>query len=211
MCVVNSILSNFHKVVIIPWPLRNSPPIPARESLQSASESLGDGAAARWLVLRRPPMPAAEADAAGGGGSSENKDNHASNITVAVRVRPLSLKEKARQSWATVEVLDESHVLVSGPVYFHSAAACATRLNRPADPAPLAQVNDPDDKMGGLDYLRLDKTKTKHYRFDFALGPDVTQTEVYEVTNKPLVVKALEGYNACCFAYGASALPPYAP
>ena len=58
--------------------------------------------------------------------------------------------------------------------------------------------------MGGLDYLRLDKTKTKHYRFDFALGPTSTQTEVYEKTNKPLVEKALQGYNACCFAYGAS-------
>ena len=29
--------------------------------------------------------------------------------------------------------------------------------------------------MGGIDYLRLDKTKTKHYRFDTALGPTSTQ------------------------------------
>ena len=69
----------------------------------------------------------------------------------------------------------------------------------------LCQVTDPDDKMGGIDYLRLDKTKTKHYRFDFALAPTCSQTEVYEKTNKPLVEKALLGYNACCFAYGASA------
>ena len=65
--------------------------------------------------------------------------------------------------------------------------------------------------MGGIDYLRLDKTKTKHYRFDFAIGPTSTQTEVYERTNKPLVKKALEGYNACCFAYGASACAAAAP
>ena len=26
--------------------------------------------------------------------------------------------------------------------------------------------NDPDDKMGGIDYLRLDKTKDKSYAFD---------------------------------------------
>ena len=39
-------------------------------------------------------------------------ENSSSNLTVAVRVRPLSLKEKARQSWATVEVLDATHVLV---------------------------------------------------------------------------------------------------
>mgnify|MGYP002832948265 CR=1 FL=1 len=128
-------------------------------------------------------MPAAEEKAADpakkpqhDGGGSSSSSGSASNITVAVRVRPLSIKEKQRQSWATVEVLDETHVL----------------------------VNDPDDKMGGIDYLRLDKTKTKHYRFDFAIGPTATQTEVYRKTNKPLVVKALEGYNACCFAYGAS-------
>ena len=35
-----------------------------------------------------------------------------SNLTVAVRVRPLSLKERQRQSWATVEVLDETHIQV---------------------------------------------------------------------------------------------------
>lgn len=39
-------------------------------------------------------------------------EDSSSNLTVAVRVRPLSLKEKARQSWATVEVLDATHVLV---------------------------------------------------------------------------------------------------
>jgi len=144
-------------------------------------------------------MAAAEAPAAdvilavgsagGGKGSADLKDpgtpledekasnpEKGSNIKVVVRVRPLSAKEKARDSWATVEVIDETHVAAF----------------------------DPDDKMGGLDYLRLDKTKTKHYRFDFAFGPDSTQTEVYEKSNKPLVKKAVQGYNACCFAYGAT-------
>ena len=45
-------------------------------------------------------------------------------------------------------------------------------------------------------------------RFDYALGPTSTQTEVYEQTNKPLVEKAVQGYNACCFAYGASKRRP---
>ena len=45
-------------------------------------------------------------ESSGGGDSS-------SNLTVAVRVRPLSVIGKARQSWATVEVLDATHVLVS--------------------------------------------------------------------------------------------------
>ena len=98
------------------------------------------------------------------------------NITVAVRVRPLTSKEHLRGSWPTVEVLDSQNVL----------------------------VNDPDDKMGGIDYLRLDKTKSKHYCFDHAFGPDATNETIYETTAKALARKATEGYNACCFAYGAT-------
>ena len=95
---------------------------------------------------------------------------------MAVRVRPLTELELGYNAWSTVEVIDETHV----------------------------QVNDPDDKMGGLDYLRLDKTKAKHYAFDHALGPDSSQQTVYEKTARVLVRKAVEGYNACCFAYGAT-------
>ena len=65
-------------------------------------------------------------------------------------------------------------------------------------------VNDPDDKMGGIDYLRLDKTKTKHYRLDSVFGPESTQAAVYAATARPLARKVVEGYNACCFAYGAT-------
>ena len=63
-----------------------------------------------------------------------------SNVTVAVRVRPLSGKEQMRGAFAVLEVQDG------------------------------AQINciDPDDKMGGIDYLRLDKTKDKSYAFDHA-------------------------------------------
>ena len=49
----------------------------------------------------------------GEGSSSDPPPNKQANITVTVRVRPLAQKELDRQSWATVEVLDDSHVLVS--------------------------------------------------------------------------------------------------
>eukprot|EP00965_Chrysotila_dentata_P262166 6214491-Pleurochrysis_carterae.AAC.6 len=104
------------------------------------------------------------------------------NITVAVRVRPLTKLELQRHSFVTVETVDETHVV----------------------------VKDPDDKMGGIDYLRLDKFKTKHYCFDHVFGAESVQTEVYEKTARPLVRKAVQGYNACCFAYGASARSPLA-
>ena len=100
----------------------------------------------------------------------------AQNITVAVRVRPLTAQEKSRNAFPTIKVLDEAHICVS----------------------------DPDDKMGGLDYLRLDKNKTKHYCFDHSFGPEAEQAEVFEKTAKELVPKVVEGYNACCFAYGAT-------
>ena len=86
--------------------------------------------------------------------------------------------EKSHNAFVTVEAIDEAHVL----------------------------VNDPDDKMGGIDYLRLDKTKTKHHASSTALdfGPESTQAAVYAATARPLARKVVEGYNACCFAYGAT-------
>ncbi|KAL1499970.1 hypothetical protein AB1Y20_012649 [Prymnesium parvum] len=103
-------------------------------------------------------------------------ESKSQNITVAVRVRPLTPREVQRGSWATVEVLDAQNVL----------------------------VNDPDDKMGGIDYLRLDKTKSKHYCFDHAFGPDEVNEVIYEKTAKALARKVVDGFNACCFAYGAT-------
>ena len=50
-----------------------------------------------------------------------------SNITVVVRVRPLSQKEVTRGAFPTLEVHDGWKI----------------------------DVMDPDDKMGGLDYLRM--------------------------------------------------------
>lgn len=117
----------------------------------------------------------AKADATGGGGRGHRIKGQ-QNIIVGMRVRPLNAKEKERSAWVCVDVLDHENVL----------------------------VNDPDDKMGGLDYLRLNKTKTMHYCFDYAFGPDATQQEVYDKCTKSLALKAVEGYNACCFAYGAS-------
>jgi kinesin family protein 18/19 len=118
---------------------------------------------------RRPP-------ADGGGSADTERRARGENITVAVRVRPLTSLEKSHNAFVTVEAIDEAHVL----------------------------VNDPDDKMGGIDYLRLDKTKTKHYRLDSVFGPESTQAAVYAATARPLARKVVEGYNACCFAYGAT-------
>jgi len=103
----------------------------------------------------------------GGGGN---------NITVAVRVRPLSEKEQARKSHNCLVVQEGKQI----------------------------NVNDPDTKMGGIDYLRLDKTKDRSYAFDHAFDISVDQREVFEKTTMPVVGSVVAGCNACCFAYGAT-------
>ena len=113
---------------------------------------------------------------ADGGGSADTERRARREHHRRVRVRPLTSLEKSHNAFVTVEAIDEAHVL----------------------------VNDPDDKMGGIDYLRLDKTKTKHYRLDSVFGPESTQAAVYAATARPLARKVVEGYNACCFAYGAT-------
>ena len=99
-----------------------------------------------------------------------------SNIIVAVRVRPLSAKEKTRGAYACIVVQDGKQI----------------------------NVNDPDDKMGGIDYLRLDKTKDKAYAFDHAFETAITQQAVFEGTAQRVIPDVLRGCNACVFAYGAT-------
>lgn len=47
-----------------------------------------------------------------------------------------------------------------------------------------------------------DKGADRDFNFDCAFGWDATQVQVYKRTGRPLLIKALNGYNACLFAYG---------
>jgi kinesin family protein 18/19 len=98
------------------------------------------------------------------------------NITVAVRVRPLNAKEVQRNSWSCLSLQEGRQI----------------------------NVADPDDKMGGVDYLRLDKTKDKSYAFDHALDESMSQEDVFRCTTQGLLPGLLLGYNSCVFAYGAT-------
>ena len=98
------------------------------------------------------------------------------NITVVVRVRPLSQKEVMRGAFPTLEVHDGFKI----------------------------DVTDPDDKMGGLDYLRLGQNKDRSYAFDHAMEPGITQRSAFEKTTSELLPDVMQGRNACCFAYGAT-------
>jgi len=97
-------------------------------------------------------------------------------MVIGVRVRPMSAKELKRGSTDVLEVKDASKVF----------------------------AYDPDDKMGGLDYLRLDKTKDKAYQFDHAFGAESTSKDVYERCVRRVVKAVVEGFHGSCFAYGAT-------
>ena len=100
-------------------------------------------------------------------------------VTVAVRVRPLTQKEADRGAFPCIEVDDSGQQI---------------------------DVLDPDDKMGGIDYLRLDKNKDKAYQFDRAFGPESTSAEVYEHTVRRVVRAVLDGFHGSIFACAAQLL-----
>ena len=82
------------------------------------------------------------------------------NISVVVRARPLSHYEETRGLSECIEVDADGKRLV---------------------------VLDPDDKMGGLDYLRLDRSRSTTYAFDRALGPEVTQSQTFDASSSGFV------------------------
>ena len=86
------------------------------------------------------------------------------NITVVVRVRPLSQKEVTRGAFPTLEVHDGWKI----------------------------DVMDPDDKMGGLDYLRMDKNKDRSYAFDHAMEPGITQQKAFEQTTSEMLPDVMQ-------------------
>lgn len=98
-----------------------------------------------------------------------------SNILVAVRCRPLSIKEKQKQSQKSVKILDEKIIIIQDI----SAAK-------------------PEEAF------RLARSKEKTYAFDYAFDEQCGQQYIFERTTKFLIDGIMQGYNASVFAYGAT-------
>ena len=100
----------------------------------------------------------------------------AGRIDVAVRVRPLNYMEQGEQR--AVRVVDSNMVVVL----------------------------DPSKLEGGQeeDYLRAHRSRERRYTFDHAFGQEASQRQVYEATTQKLLAGVMDGYNASCFAYGAT-------
>jgi len=106
----------------------------------------------------------------------EQRERDATRMMVGVRVRPLSSGERAKGSHSCLAVEQGTQVF----------------------------AKDPDEKMGGRDYLRLNANKDQAYQFDVAFGPECGSAEVYDKLVRRIVNAVIAGYHGACFAYGAT-------
>ncbi|KAF2151825.1 kinesin family protein [Myriangium duriaei CBS 260.36] len=131
----------------------------------------------------------------------------ASSITVAVRVRPFTIREAAQLTKTE-----------DGPLFLGDgslAAAPTPKLGQkgirsivkvvddrclvfdPPEDAPMQRVSRAMMPTGK-------RTKDQTFGFDKVFDENVTQGEVYEATTRGLLDSVLDGYNATVFAYGAT-------
>ncbi len=128
------------------------------------------------------------------------------NITVAVRVRPLSPKEICTEDFP------------DGSSDFLPVAKCPRKLVSVVDERVIIfgiqspfqkRINlaDPVDKSQKQQRTYTHGTKRRQeirYTFDKVFNEDASQQQVFEATSKPLISGVLDGYNATVFAYGAT-------
>ena len=110
--------------------------------------------------------------------SVEDENEGVYSIDVAVRVRPLNHMELASGEVDCVRVLDSGIVVVLDP----------TKMDRGQED----------------DYLRQHRSREKRYTFDHAFGETASQNDVYAATTEKLLSGIMDGFNASCFAYGAT-------
>ncbi|XP_072029588.1 kinesin-like protein KIF19 [Amphiura filiformis] len=103
-----------------------------------------------------------------------NQDWKDSQLTVVLRVRPLAHSEVECGNTHIAHTLEDNVVVLLDP------------------------MDDPDD------VLRANRSREKHYVFDYAFDDAASQEEVYNKSTKSLIRSVTEGYNATVFAYGAT-------
>ncbi|KAF2090238.1 kinesin family protein [Saccharata proteae CBS 121410] len=131
----------------------------------------------------------------------------ASSISVAVRVRPFTIREAAQ----LVKTDDGPLFLGDGSL----AAAPTPRLHSKGLRSVIKVIDDkclvfdpPEDspvqKFSRSVVPNGKRVKDQSFAFDRVFDDNTTQADVYEATAKPLLDSVLEGYNATVFAYGAT-------
>uniref|UniRef100_A0AAQ4QEM4 Kinesin-like protein n=1 Tax=Gasterosteus aculeatus aculeatus TaxID=481459 RepID=A0AAQ4QEM4_GASAC len=101
--------------------------------------------------------------------TGESKEHQ---LTVALRIRPLSDAETEEAAAVVAHRVDDQMVVLMDP------------------------MEDPDD------ILRANRSREKTYMFDVTFDYSANQEEVYRATTKGLIEGLISGYNATVFAYG---------
>ncbi|KAI0007224.1 kinesin-domain-containing protein [Xylariaceae sp. FL0662B] len=134
-------------------------------------------------------------------------DPGASSITVAVRVRPFTIREAAQ-----LQRNDDGQLFLGDG----SLAGVPTPKLKQFGIRPVVKVVDdkclvfdpPEDnpvqKFSRSVVPNGKKVKDQVFAFDRVFDENISQTEVYEATTKSLLDSVLDGYNATVFAYGAT-------
>ncbi|CAD8201892.1 unnamed protein product [Paramecium octaurelia] len=105
----------------------------------------------------------------------EELKNGVSNILVAIRVRPLSQKERSLSEFETIRILDNKMIVLMDP-----------------------------EQEREEDLLRKNRLKETNFAFDFVFDQWAPQQMIYENTTEFLLEGVLEGYNTTVFCYGAT-------
>ncbi|KAI5459106.1 P-loop containing nucleoside triphosphate hydrolase protein [Mariannaea sp. PMI_226] len=130
-----------------------------------------------------------------------------SSITVAVRVRPFTIREAAQ-----LQKTDDGTVFLGDGSL---AAAPTPKLHQRGIRNVVKVVDDrclvfdppeesPVHKFSRTVLPKSKKVKDQVFAFDRVFDENTTQSEVYEGTTRSLLDSVLDGYNATVFAYGAT-------
>ncbi|PYH90041.1 kinesin-domain-containing protein [Aspergillus ellipticus CBS 707.79] len=131
----------------------------------------------------------------------------ASSITVAVRVRPFTIREAAQLS----KCQDSPLFLGDGSL----AGAPTPKLNQKGLRSVIKVIDDrclvfdpPEDnpvqKFSRSVVPNGKRVKDQTFAFDRIFDQNASQGEVYEATTRNLLDSVLDGYNSTVFAYGAT-------
>ncbi|XP_013916825.1 PREDICTED: kinesin-like protein KIF19 isoform X3 [Thamnophis sirtalis] len=102
----------------------------------------------------------------------ETRESKDQQLTVALRIRPISMAELEEGATLIAHKVDDQMIVLMDP------------------------LDDPDD------VLRANRSREKSYLFDVAFDFAATQEMVYRATTKGLIEGIISGYNATIFAYG---------
>ncbi|KAI2638595.1 kinesin motor domain-containing protein [Xylaria nigripes] len=134
-------------------------------------------------------------------------DPGASSITVAVRVRPFTIREAAqiqRHDDGTVFLGDGSLAGAPTPKLKQSGIRSVIKVIDDKCLVFDPPEDNPVHKFSRSVVPNGKKVKDQTFGFDRIFDENTTQTEVYEATTKGLLDSVLDGYNATVFAYGAT-------